>query len=474
MGTLNFSGLASGIDTESLITQLMYLERAPERLLATKQTKLQSQIALYSQIKTALSEFQNSAASIKTSSAFKGVKADVGDSSLLKATASSTAAEGTHTVEVVSLARSQRQVSVGYASNSSLTFNTGSFTIDDGSGTVTTVNIAEGQNSLNGIVSAINESGANVTASIINDGSGTPYRLVVTGNDTKNYTLDFSGLSTAPAGGTGTLMPTLLGPADPTYQAGAAASFKVDGVSITRTSNTVTDVLEGVTLSLLKEGSTTSVTITNDADNVTEKITNFVKEFNDALTLINKQTVYDSTGASTSVLSGDATLRTIQSQLQKIVTTPVSGLTGAYSTLSSIGITTDYKTGTLSIDSTKLADALKNNFDDVVDLFTHNGDTAGLADNQYGVAQQFNLALDRFTHSYTEGSNLNGLIETRISGLNNSIKDINKQIDSMELRMDQYEKSLRAKYSAMETLISNLTSQGNSMLSAITSAAISS
>lgn len=474
MGTISFSGLASGIDTQSLITQLMYLERAPERLLQTKQQKLQSQIDLYKQIKTALTEFQSSAQSIKTSPTFKGVKAEVGDSSVLTASASSTAMEGVHTVEVTTLARSQRQVSVGYASASSLTFNTGAFTIDDGAGTVTTINIAEGQNSLNGIVAAINDSDANVTASIINDGSGTPYRLVVTGKDTKNYTIDFSGLSTAPAGGTGALAPTLLGPGDPTYQAGTAASFKVDGVSITRNSNTVTDVLEGVTLSLLKEGSTTSVAITNNTDDVTAKINSFVKEFNDALTLINKQTVYDSTGKTSSALSGDATLRTVQSQLQRLITTPVSGVSGSFSTLASIGITTDSKTGTLSVDATKLADAMKKDFDGVVDLFTHNGDKTGLADNQYGLAQQFNLVLDRFTHSYTEGSSLNGLIETRISGLTNSIKDIDKQIESMELRMDQREKVLTAKFTAMESLISTLSSQGSSMLSAITSAAVSS
>lgn len=472
MSGINFSGLASGIDTSTMISQLMYLERAPERILQTKQKKLQSQIDLYKQIKDALSQLQTSAQGIKTSSTFKGVKADVGDNSVLTASASSTAMEGVHTVAVTTLARSQRQVSVGYASNSSLTFNTGSFTINDGAGTVKTVTIAEGQNSLNGIVGAINGSGANVTASIINDGSGTPYRLVITGKDTKNYSVDFSGLSTPPAGGTGALAPSLLGPGDPTYQAGTAASFKVDGVTITRTSNIATDVLPGVTLSLLKEGATTSVTVTNDKDNVTSKINDFVKKFNDALTLINKQTVYDPTGKTTSALSGDSTLRTVQSQLQRLVATPVSAAVGAYQTLAAIGITTDTKTGTLSVDSAKLADALKSDFDGVVDLFTHNGDTPGLADNEYGLAQQFNLVLDRFTHSYTEGSKLNGLIETRISGLNSSISDINKQIDAMESRMALREDVLKKKYAAMESLISSLTNQGSSLLSAINGAAI--
>lgn len=467
MADINFSGLASGIDTQSMITQLMYLERAPERILQTKQKKLQSQIDLYKQIKDALSELQKSAQGIKTSSTFKGLKTEVGDSSVLTASASSSAMEGIHTVEVTSLARSNRQVSIGYASNSSLTFNTGSFTIDDGAGTIKTVNIAEGQNSLNGIVTAINESGANVTASIINDGSGTPNRLVITGKDTKNYTVDFTGLAVPPAGGTGALAPTLLGAGDPTYQAGAPASFKVDGVVITRTSNTVTDVLPGVTLTLLKQGATSSVTVTNDTDDVTKKINDFVKEFNDALTLINKQSVYDSTGKTTGALAGDSTLRNVQSQLQRLVTTPVSGASGAYKTLASIGVTSDSKTGNLSVDAAKLTDALKSDFDGVVDLFTHNGDKIGLADNQYGLAQQFNLVLDRVTHSYTEGSKNNGLIESRIYGLNKSIKDIDKQIESMESRMVKREETLKRKFSAMESMISSLTNQGNSLLSAI-------
>ena len=472
MADINFSGLASGIDTQSLITKLMYIERNPERILQAKQKKLQSQIDLYKQIKDALSDLQKSAQGIKTSSALKGFTTAVGDSSVLTATASSTALEGTHTVQVTSLARSQRQVSIGYASNSSLTFNTGSFTIDDGAGTVKTVTLAAGQNSLNGIVAAINGSGANVSASVINDGTGTPYRLVVTGKDTKNYTLNFAGLTTPPAGGTGALTPTLLGAGDPTYQAGAAASFTVDGVAITRTSNTVTDVLPGVTLTLLKGGATTSVVVTNDNDGVSKKINDFVKKFNDALTLINKQSVYDSTGKTTSALSGDATLRTVQSQLQRLVATPVSGVTGAYTTLASIGITTDSKTGTLSVDASKLAGALKSDFNGVVDLFTHNGDTAGLADNQYGLAQQFNLVLDRINHSYTEGARDNGLIETRISGLSSTIKDIDKQIESMERRMVLREESLKKKFSAMESLISNLSSQGNRMINAISGAAV--
>lgn len=466
MSTFSIGGLATGLDTSSIIAKLMDLERNPERIMQANQTKLKKQVDAYKQIETALSTLQGVMQGINTSATFKGMKSTVGDSSVLTASATSTASPGTHTIQVLALARSQRQVSTGYASNTALVFNTGSFTIDDGAGTVKTVTIAEGQNSLQGITAAINASGANVTASIINDGTGTPYRLVITGKDTKNYTVNFAGLTTLPAGGTGSLTPTLLGPADPSYQAGVNASFKLDGVTITKTSNTVSDAITGVTLNLLKEGATTTFAVTNDTDGVTQKINDFIKAYNSAITPINLQSVYNPDTKTAGILSGDSTLRTVQSKLSSLLTTPVSGATGVYKTLASIGITSDKKDGTLSVDSAKLADALSNHFDDVVDLFTHNtGVSTSLPTNQYGIAQQFNLVIDTIVHPYVGSSSIyNGLIETRIKGLNGSISDIDKRISEMESRITQMQANLQKQFTAMENMVSSLQSQGSTLL----------
>ncbi|RNC67272.1 MAG: flagellar cap protein FliD [Desulfuromonadales bacterium] len=463
---ISLGGLATGLDTNALVTQLMYLERAPERILTQKKTAIQSKIDIYNQITGFLNSFKSMAAGMNTASTFMGKTSSVGDSTVLTATALSSAAPGSHSVSVTTLAKSERQVSdQGYASADALNFKTGSITI---TGLAAPITIAEGQNSLNGIAAAINGSGANVTAAVMNDGSLNPYRLVITAKDTgKNYTVDFAGLTTDPVSGTTYANPTIT-KAGPAYQAGTSASFTVNGIPITKTSNTVSDVIPGVTLNLLKEGGTTTVTVGNDDAGVTKKINDFMGAYNTAMAQINKQSEYNATSKKGGVLSGDSTLRTVKAQLQNVISTPVTGITGKYSTMAEIGITSNAKDGTLTLDSAKLSEALSTNFNDVVDLFTKNGGVSGLSTDKYGVAEQFNKIIDQLTHLY-EGpsSTSNGIISSRVRGLSDSIKDIDTQIDGMEARMERKEAALKKQFTAMEGLVSNLQTQGNSLLSVL-------
>jgi flagellar hook-associated protein 2 len=467
MAGITIGGLATGLDSASIISKLLAVERLPEQVLQNTQKTDQSQIDIYSQLQTALTNLQNVATGMSLSSSFKGMLSTVADSTVAGVTASSSAIAGTHTLEVTTLATSQRQVSTGYADNT--LFNSGSFTIDNGSGAVTTVNLADGNNSLQGIANAINGSGANVTASIVNDGSSTPNRLVIMGNDTANYTVDFSGLTTPPSTGDPAQVPTLLGSGDPSYQAGAPATFKLDGVSMTKTSNTVTDAISGVTVNLLKQGATTTFTVANDTAGVTTKINSFVTAYNAAITLVNNQSKYNTSTNTAGPLSGDTTVRTIQSQLQGLLTSVVSGASGSFNNLAQLGLTTDKSDGTLSVDSTKLTAALSSDFNGVVDLFTHNtGGSLSLPKNQYGIAQQFNLSLETLVHAYEgDGSTNNGLIATRIQGLNKSITDINDQVSQMEDRITALQTTLQTQFSNMELMVSNLQAQGKQLLAAL-------
>ena len=132
MSTISFGGLATGLDTQSIITQLMNLERAPEQLLQAQQKKNTGKISEFQKIEDALSSLQDVVQGFNTPATFNAVKSTVGNSSALSATATSSATQGTHTVQVVSLAKFQRQVSTGVASDTALSFGTGSFTIDGG------------------------------------------------------------------------------------------------------------------------------------------------------------------------------------------------------------------------------------------------------------------------------------------------------------------------------------------------------
>ncbi len=463
-GTISFSGLATGMDTSSIVSQLMTLERAPEKLMTAQKTKMQNQVSAYNALSSALTSLQSLMAGMNSADTFAAKSASVADSSVASATATSAAQAGTHTLKVTSLARSQTLVSEsstnsGYASDTAKNFGTGTITIANTADPLhpVTVNIDSTNNSLQGIASAINASGANVTASVVNDGSGTPYRLAIIGKDTGTYSVT-SGLT----GGTYDA---------PTFDEKVAASqavFQLDGIDMTRTTNTVANALPGISLNLQgqTDSSGTTITIGNDTAAVTTKINNFVSGYNSVMNLINQDTAYDATTKTAGVLFGDSTIRTVLDSIQTVLTNRLPGATGSFSSLADIGITTDKYTGILSADSSKLSSALSSDFNSVTSLFTQNTGTFGLAQNQYGIAEQFNKQIDSLTHFYS-GTGSSGIISTRIHGLNDSMTNIDNQIAAMEVRMISMEANLNAQFTAMEQLVSNTTAWGNQLLAGL-------
>jgi flagellar hook-associated protein 2 len=462
MGISLSTGLATGIDYTSLISSLMGLERAPENVLSSKKDTLNKKISVLQTIQTKLSSLQTLAAGMNTADTFMSKSASASDPTVAKVSTESSALPGTHQIRISALAQSQIQASEGYVDKTDTTaFAAGTFTFTSTKpdATPVTVTLTE-STSLEGLASAINGAKAGVTASILNDGSGTPYRLVITGNDSYESTFDFTGYSTPPV-----LSET---------QSARMASFSVDGIPVTKETNTITDVIPGVTFSLLQgpaEGAapgTTKdffLTVTNDVDSVKKKITDFVTSYNAIMFELKGQSDYNTTTNSGGTLSGDSTLRTVQTQLQNILSTPVSGVTGNYSILSSIGIATQ-RDGSLKVDDATLTEALNNNFNDVVDLFTHNSGVKDLQSQQYGISEQFNIVLKKLSGSYIgPTSDDNGVVATSINGLKNSLSDIDEQIAAMELRLDKKEETLKKQFSAMETLVSSIQTQGNAMIS---------
>lgn len=474
-GTITFSGLASGIDTSSIVSQLMALERAPEQLLTNQKTTMQNQVDAYNQLSSALTSLQSLMAGMNTAATFAAKTASVANSSVASVTASSAAQAGTHSLTVTSLAQSQTLLSEsstnsGYASATAQNFGTGTITIANAADpqNPVTVNIDSTNNSLQGIAAAINASGANVTASVVNDGSGTPYRLAIIGKDTSTYSVT-AGLT----GGTYDA---------PTFAEKVSASqavFQLDGIDMTRTTNAITDAIHGVTLNLLGttnnssgttgNSSATTITIGNDTAGVTTEINNFVSSYNNVMNLINTDTAYDSTTNTAGVLFGDSTIRTVLNSIQNVLTNQVAGATGSFSSLADIGITSDEHTGVLSVDSSKLTSALSTDFNSVTSIFTQNTGTSGLALNQYGIAEEFNQQIDSLINSYSVDGSTNGsaIIPTRIQGLNDNMTDIDNQVAAMEVRMTAEENSLNAQFSAMETTLSNTQAWGNQLLAGL-------
>jgi flagellar hook-associated protein 2 len=245
----------------------------------------------------------------------------------------------------------------------------------NGSGTKS-ITIDSTNNSLQGIRDAINAAQIGVTATIVNDGTATPYRLVLA-SDSNGVS---NSIKVTTSGGDGTI-DTLLAH-DP---AGAPAAqhlnqtvtaqnavFKVNGISVSKTSNTVSDVIQGVTFTLGKEAATASLTVARDTAGISTSISSFVKTYNDLATTLKNVSAYDAATKQAATLQGDSTVRTLQSQLRSMLSTAVVGTSGTLTMLADIGITAQ-KDGSLAINQTKLDSAMASNFSDVASLFTSVG-----------------------------------------------------------------------------------------------------
>ena len=456
---LSSPGIGSGLDVAGLITQLMSLERRPLAALDTKEAGLQARLSAFGSLKGSLAALQTAAQALKNPTSFSARKATVADATILSANAGTTAATASYSIEVQNLAQSQKLRSAGFVTGATVV-GTGTITFDFGTYTAgvfapnaekpsQSVTIDSSKNTLAGIRDAINTANAGVTASIIND--GTANRLMISANDTgvanalkvsvadddANH-IDAIGLSqlayNASTGGTMNLSETVIA---------RNATLIIDGVTISKASNIVTDAIDGVTLTLTKAnlGTSTNLTIALDSSGMKSTIEAFIKAYNDASKALADVSAYNAETKKSSVLSGDSTVRGVQSQLRGVLNTPVIGTPTGLSRLSDIGIAFQ-KNGTLSVDSAKLQAALDDPTKDVSALFASSASTTGYA-------AQIDTLVTNILAS-------DGMIVGRTDGINRSIRDIGKQREVMGVRLEGIEKRLRTQYSALDTMLSNM------------------
>lgn len=433
----------SGLDVQSLVSQLMAVERKPIDKLNAKISDYQSKISSFGTLNSLVSSLQTAARDLKTS--LQGFNASPADATILTATASSSAAAGMYTIEVSRLAQAQTLVSTGQVSQTisipsspaTITFTIGGNPMD--------VTIPAGA-TLEGIRDAINGANLGITASIINDGSATPYRLVLTANEAgtskaiSNITSSDAGLN-ALLNYDGTVSSAMEQKVTP-----QTALFTVNNIDIESTSNTYTDAIQGVTLTLKKETTAaTTLTVARDTEAVSSAATKFVDAYNALYSQLKSRSAYGSSTTTAGALAGDNTVRQMLDQLRDIFMTPASG--GTLNYLSEIGITTQAG-GSLTVDSSKLVTTLTANFAEVDNLF--NGATG------------FATRLDTWATSVIQTG---GLISRRTDSLNSSIKSYNEQIDRLELRMTALQKQYTTTYTNLNMLLSSMNDTSNYLTS---------
>lgn len=450
---ISFGGLASGLDTQAIISALVAVEQRPITQLETKKTALGKQKSLFGDLKGLLDKLSSAAKSLKTKSDFLTMKAASDNEDVITASASSSATPGTHTISVVKLAQARVIASSGSAAPDTSLGGVASFEIDIG-GNQHLLSVANP--TLQSIAATINDAGIGVRADVVdtnNPDASKRYQLVVRAEEpgTKNtFSLSYDDGSPAFQ----SLIADLNAPAQQ-LTAASDAELRVDGgVTIYRSANTVSDVIAGVTLDLKSLSKSTgpntyeavTVTVSTDAEATSKDVQAFVDAYNKVVDFFSDQGALDSAGKAKSPLFGDSTLRSMRSSLRTILGGIVT-TTGndAYQLMSQIGITSD-TAGRLTFNASKFEQGLAADETAVAAVF---------ADSANGIAGRLITQIDVYTDS------TDGLIKARNDGYDRQVQQTQRRIDDAETRLENYRKSLQTKYANLESLLTKLQSQGS-------------
>ncbi len=379
--------LSSALDVESIVQNLMYIEQAPIRRMESETTTLESKISAFQSLNSKISALEDKVKTILygsgtvpfqapysfsdrfAGSIFSLCNVSSSNEGVISAITTDVSATGSYAISVGNLASAQSSASVNFDDMTSAATGTGTITIASGSRDPVSINIDTAINTLSGVRNAINAANCGVRATIVDDGSASPYRLLITSNDTG--TANAFTVTDNLSGG------RALGITQ--VQAAEDSRFVVNGIAITKSTNTVSDVIDGVTLTLKQE--TTSdvrIDLETDTDSIVKSIQDLVTAYNSVNSFINDQFRYNTATESAGVLSGDATLRSIQSMLQKQFLQSVRNQYTSFGVTSQIGLSFN-RDGGLELDETKLREALADNFTDVAALLLGNGTPSGSA-----------------------------------------------------------------------------------------------
>jgi len=380
MANVSSVGIGSGVLTSDLIDQLVSAERTPtEKRLNLREESVTAELSLFAQIQSAVTDLRLPSRTLAEQATFNELSVSSG-SNAFSAKVNSSAVTGDYTLEVLSLAKSQ-SLSSGTINDPDTTIlgeGTLSFTIN---GVTTDITINGSNNTLDGIAATINEqTDLAASAAVINNGSG--YQLVISSNGTGvdnaiDISVTDSDGNNTDALGLSQLSYTTGAQRMTENQAATDASFKFNGISITRTTNTVDDLIAGMTIDLqgTNSGSPATLKVERDDDYVVEKVQDFVDKYNALRELIVENSQIDpSNPAAAGLLVGDAATRTISSQIRNVLGGTIAGLANdPVRGLAEIGISTNKDTGNLQFNDTVFRAQLEANPESVSALFSDQG-----------------------------------------------------------------------------------------------------
>jgi flagellar hook-associated protein 2 len=439
---LSSPGIGSGLDVNNIVSQLVAIERRPIELLQTQKTKLDTQLSSYGLLQSYMVNVQSAAGVLAGADFWRKTTATSSAADAVSVTSAATATAASYRVEVSQLAQAHSLSSEAFAAGPAAVVGTGTLRIQVGDSDVSVV-IGEADQTLEGIRNKINGADAGVTATILRDAGGA--RLVIAG---KASGAANAVTITAPVDDTGGLAALTF--SDPPAVGGMTqrlapqnAAFSVNGLPLESATNTLTDVIDGVSLTLAKSGSgPVDITVGNDTAGLRKGITAFVTAYNEANRYLAQQTRFDPGSSTAGALQGDRAAVSLQSKLRTLVQ-EASGASASFARLSDIGLELQ-RDGSLKVNETKLNAAL--------------ADPAGLAaafsTADTGFGQRFKALADSVVGTQ-------GLLTTRTEGLRESITRNTKDQQRYEDRVERTRERLLRQYSALDASLNQLNGLGS-------------
>ncbi len=383
MASISSLGIGSGVLTSDLVDQLVQAERAPtENRLTQKTEQTQALLSAYGKLRSAVTELRLPMRQLSAPDNLKAFSASSSNEGIAVSVDSTKASRGTYSVEVTSLAGAQALASRDvFADRDATSVGQGTLTLNVGDKT-TNLTIDSSNDTLQGLANAINDSDAGVSAGVIDTGNG--FQLVLSADETGTANAVSISVS-GDTGGTDTDNQGLSRfafntgmDADAGLQETIAASdavMEINGVEVTRSTNSFENVIDGLTFDITETGSSI-IKVQQDFGAVADRVQGFVDKFNALQSTIDSLAGFNAEAGVGSLLTGDSTVRSIQNQLRQVLTRVVPGLeNSSVRSLADVGITTNFETGGLEFDRAKFEEQLKNNPDDVTALFAEQGRT---------------------------------------------------------------------------------------------------
>lgn len=447
---ISAAGVGSGLDVQSIVSQLVAIEKQPLKQLQTKATSFQTQLSLYSKIKSQASTLGDAAALLAGSSGWNAQKASSSNAAAVGVTASTSAVTSSFSVEVQQIARAQTSASLGITKDAeagatgSLKIELGTWSDDavpafsPGSSVSVTISATD---TVSDIASKINASNAGVMATVLRDGGNE--RLVVKSAAT-GISAGFRLNSPADTGLSG------LGFTNPSDGAGFVgqtaldAKVKINGVSVASATNKMSDVVPGVTLQLNQvTTSVVDVAVANDQEATIKNIQGFVDAYNALNSTLADATKYTAATKTAGALQGDATTLGLQNALRAMMGSTSVGSTFSY--LSDVGIERQTD-GSLKINSTKLTSA-QQDVSNLKNLFA--------ADNGNKLTNGFGLKVRDFARGLVA---FDGLVSSKSTALQGAITRNSKDQDRVNDRAARIEVQLLKQYSVLDSQMAQMNS----------------